>query len=494
MEHPQLGEWLKHFDDAARRERVWQLGLLTGLRAEKDGTFPPGEFRARPGARSHRRAAQAAHGAGDRHRARARRFRDGRCGSRLWRRRSRSRTADIIPLSQPQDYALEVDGQRERRRASCAEIWARHLDPDLVRRIEPLTGPTTSTLPALLRDGRRFDFIFIDAGHDLFSVAHDLAYSAALLAPGGAILMDDFAPMEEFGLGTCVALGHARRLFAHVRTVRLRRAGLRRHRASRGAARDDLPRRPPRRRSRSIARCCRSGASRVFCSSAATARAGFPRGCGDDGAALRPSGALLRLPSRLAFRRALSRRPIALPRGAPALSYGGVLPREPGAIVAGGRVKLRHLDRAFPEQEHFNVLYLVSSAVPPHAGELVRWAKARGAKLVWNQNGVAFPAWAGRRFAETNRPMAELRRLADFVVYQSEFCRESADRFLGAVAVAVARAVQSRRSRGVLARAATAVARLLATAHRRARTTSRGACSGRSRRCASCARRVIPRG
>jgi hypothetical protein len=28
--------------------------------------------------------------------------------------------------------------------------------------------------------------------------------------------MDDFAPLEEFGLGTCVALGHARRLFANV--------------------------------------------------------------------------------------------------------------------------------------------------------------------------------------------------------------------------------------------------------------------------------------
>jgi glycosyltransferase involved in cell wall biosynthesis len=142
---------------------------------------------------------------------------------------------------------------------------------------------------------------------------------------------------------------------------------------------------------------------------------------------------LLRWPSRLACRRALARRKFILPEGAPILSYGGVLPRAPGAIVAGGRVKLRHLERAFPEQEHFNVLYLVSSALPPHAAELVRWAKARGAKLVWNQNGVAFPAWAGGRCAETNRPMAELRRLADFVVYQSEFCRESADRFLGEV-------------------------------------------------------------
>lgn len=143
---------------------------------------------------------------------------------------------------------------------------------------------------------------------------------------------------------------------------------------------------------------------------------------------------LLRLPARLALRRELARRPFSLPGEIPVLNYGGVLPRGAGAIVAGGRVKLRHLDRAFPEQEPFNVLYLVSSALPPHAAEFVRWAQSRGAKLVWNQNGVGFPAWAGRRFAETNRPMAELRRRADFIVYQSEFCRESADRFLGTVA------------------------------------------------------------
>lgn len=113
------------------------------------------------------------------------------------------------------------------------------------------------------------------------------------------------------------------------------------------------------------------------------------------------------------------------------LNYGAALPREAGAIVAGGRVKLRHLDRVFPEREDFNVLYLVSSAIPPHALELVRWAKAQGARFVWNQNGVAFPAWAGSRTAETNGPMAALRREADFVVYQSEFCREGAERFLG---------------------------------------------------------------
>jgi glycosyltransferase involved in cell wall biosynthesis len=141
---------------------------------------------------------------------------------------------------------------------------------------------------------------------------------------------------------------------------------------------------------------------------------------------------LIRLPGRWRYRGALKARPLTPACHEPALSYGGALPREAGAFVAGGRVKLRHLDRTFPEREDFNLLYLVSSAMPEHALELVRWAKGRGVKFVWNQNGVAFPAWAGSRLAETNDPMAALRREADFVVYQSAFCCESAERFLGA--------------------------------------------------------------
>lgn len=215
MNEPKLGSWLKHFDDLARRDRVWQIGLLTGLRGEMDGSFRPANFERgllldrivelrRP-----QRILEIGTGRGLGSFAMA-------AAARAYGVEVEITTADIIPLTTPQNYALEVEGARQTIRASCAEIWAKHLDPDLTRRIKPLTGPTTQTLPATLAAGEQFDFIFIDAGHDLFSVAHDLVYSAALLAPGGAILMDDFAPLEEFGLGTCVCLAHARRLFGHV--------------------------------------------------------------------------------------------------------------------------------------------------------------------------------------------------------------------------------------------------------------------------------------
>ena len=149
----------------------------------------------------------------------------------------------------------------------------------------------------------------------------------------------------------------------------------------------------------------------------------------------RPLRRALDAPARLAYRRRLEALPFHLPRGGPVLSYGEALPRKAGALVQGGRVKLTHLARAYPAGAGgFNVLYLVSSAIPPHAMELVRFAKARGVKFVWNQNGVAYPAWAGPFTDDVNDPMRALLREADYVVYQSAFCRASADRLLGPAA------------------------------------------------------------
>jgi glycosyltransferase involved in cell wall biosynthesis len=107
---------------------------------------------------------------------------------------------------------------------------------------------------------------------------------------------------------------------------------------------------------------------------------------------------------------------------------------EPGGqgFLHGGKVKLGHLRNHFPcDPVRANLLYIVSSALPDAAEDYVVWAKSRGAFLVWNQNGVAFPAWAGRESERYNRRMRGLRSLADHVVYQSEFCRSSAEQFLG---------------------------------------------------------------
>lgn len=114
------------------------------------------------------------------------------------------------------------------------------------------------------------------------------------------------------------------------------------------------------------------------------------------------------------------------------VNYGRLKIDGGNKVTIGGAVKLGHLRTAFGEAlEEFNILYLVSSALPRHAEELVRAAKRRGVRLVWNQNGVAYRAWCGESYRWRNRPMQKLLPQADYVVYQSEFCRASADIFVG---------------------------------------------------------------
>jgi len=100
--------------------------------------------------------------------------------------------------------------------------------------------------------------------------------------------------------------------------------------------------------------------------------------------------------------------------------------------VSGGAVKYLDLAARFPNSAaRANLLYLVSSALPARRELLARAARRAGGKFVLNQNGVAYPAWAGPSWRERNGPNANVHAVADYVVYQSEFCRRCAERFLG---------------------------------------------------------------
>ena len=115
-----------------------------------------------------------------------------------------------------------------------------------------------------------------------------------------------------------------------------------------------------------------------------------------------------------------------------AVFYGHDVLPGPSAVAFGGMVKFAELAEHLPnEPRAFNVLYLGSSSLPRDAVMLARLARARKAAVVWNQNGVAYPAWHGAGWEEANRVPGRLLRTADHVVYQSAFCKLSADRFLG---------------------------------------------------------------
>ena len=114
------------------------------------------------------------------------------------------------------------------------------------------------------------------------------------------------------------------------------------------------------------------------------------------------------------------------------LNYGLMEERSSSRLPIGGEIKLIPLKERYPEHwNDFNLIYLVSSALPPRAEEIVTSAKREGALLVWNQNGVAYPGCYGDFYPWFNLRMAALRSQADFIVNQSEFSRISADRYLG---------------------------------------------------------------
>ncbi|HEY5812623.1 MAG TPA: hypothetical protein VIT23_08215, partial [Terrimicrobiaceae bacterium] len=121
----------------------------------------------------------------------------------------------------------------------------------------------------------------------------------------------------------------------------------------------------------------------------------------------------LAFPARIAnawrlseIRRNLSRSPI--------VSFGGVLAR--GGLIHGGAIKLLHLRAAFDTNEKsFNLLYLVSSTPPIFAEDLLNRCQRLGISFVWNQNGVAYPGWAGKDVKRHNEPMRRLRTRADYV-------------------------------------------------------------------------------
>ncbi|MBE2205388.1 MAG: glycosyltransferase family 4 protein [Chthoniobacterales bacterium] len=135
-------------------------------------------------------------------------------------------------------------------------------------------------------------------------------------------------------------------------------------------------------------------------------------------------------------RRAVRRRASALRTSAdavPVLNYGHLTPSASSSgLPIGGQVKLIPLREKFPEHyDRFNIVYLVSSALPAHAEEIVCAAKRLGTRLVWNQNGIAYPGCYGDYYAWFNRRMAGLRAQADYILNQSEFSRLSAERYLG---------------------------------------------------------------
>ncbi len=116
------------------------------------------------------------------------------------------------------------------------------------------------------------------------------------------------------------------------------------------------------------------------------------------------------------------------------LNLAGVLP-PPGSkkIVHGGKVKLLHLRERFGDTwRRFNIAYFVSSGLPFAPAIWIRIYKFFGVKIVWNQNGVAYPGLYTQETVERINALMKPIHNADYVIYQTQFVKRCADAFLGA--------------------------------------------------------------
>lgn len=103
-----------------------------------------------------------------------------------------------------------------------------------------------------------------------------------------------------------------------------------------------------------------------------------------------------------------------------------------GDPVAGGTAKFQRLASRFPNHPaDFTLLYLGSTWFPRDLRPLLALARRRRAPIVLNQNGVAYPGWAGAEAEELNARNRRALAAAAHVLYQSEFCKSSADELVG---------------------------------------------------------------
>lgn len=107
--------------------------------------------------------------------------------------------------------------------------------------------------------------------------------------------------------------------------------------------------------------------------------------------------------------------------------YGGAC----SGNVGGPLVKLQRLQRFFPEHYfNYNLIYGLSNSPHLHASVFSLLRRKR-IPFVLNQNGIFYPGWFNGDCHTMNKQMEPAYHFADFVFWQSKFCRQAADLFLG---------------------------------------------------------------
>lgn len=99
--------------------------------------------------------------------------------------------------------------------------------------------------------------------------------------------------------------------------------------------------------------------------------------------------------------------------------------------LSPGEVKMGYLSRALPATvDDYAAIYAVSSTAKWKWDISFPLAKISGHKIVWNQNGLYYPAWGATHWRILNARMGYLMSFAAGIIYQSNFCRRATERLV----------------------------------------------------------------
>jgi glycosyltransferase involved in cell wall biosynthesis len=99
--------------------------------------------------------------------------------------------------------------------------------------------------------------------------------------------------------------------------------------------------------------------------------------------------------------------------------------------LGGPLVKIKRLNDNFPQElSHFNIVYVLSNA-NYLSKFLIDFFKKKKIPIILNQNGIFYPGWYGAGWEKKNNEMSYVYHNADYVLWQSKFCKDAADKFLG---------------------------------------------------------------
>lgn len=99
--------------------------------------------------------------------------------------------------------------------------------------------------------------------------------------------------------------------------------------------------------------------------------------------------------------------------------------------LGGPLVKVYRLNKLFPESKFdFNLLYCLSNT-PYLNQKSFKKIKSHKIPIILNQNGVFYKGWYPKGWREKNIEMSTAYHIADYVFWQSEFSKSTADIFLG---------------------------------------------------------------